>query len=147
MDIRIRGFADRVDISGKDWLVLDYKTGKVDPKELKIKEWEDLRTGPGLDKSFQVITYAWLLEPKVKAPGEGIRSGIISFRKLSEGIREVSLPGGEKNRNRIRKEDLAEFGKILEGILKELFDESIPFRQAEDHNRCLNCPYLTLCGR
>ena len=92
IDVRLKGFVDRVDLKGGNWRIIDYKTGTVEKKELEIKDWLDLRTLPELDKSFQLLTYAYLLYNKL-APDENYEAGIISFKKIKTGFLPVSVPG------------------------------------------------------
>jgi radical SAM protein with 4Fe4S-binding SPASM domain len=40
-----------------------------------------------------------------------------------------------------------EFESQLSAMLDELFDQSIPFRQAEDPNTCNKCDYKEICRR
>src|SRR5699024_2332777 len=59
--VYLRGKVDRVDALNGKTRVIDYKTGKVEPKNLMIKDWEDLVTDYEYSKAFQVLAYSSLL--------------------------------------------------------------------------------------
>ncbi|MDE6041489.1 MAG: PD-(D/E)XK nuclease family protein, partial [Muribaculaceae bacterium] len=40
-----------------------------------------------------------------------------------------------------------DFKTLLEALIREIFDENIPIRQAEDENNCAYCQFKALCGR
>ncbi|HTX87752.1 MAG TPA: PD-(D/E)XK nuclease family protein [Bacteroidales bacterium] len=147
LEVHLRGFPDRIDKEGRRWVIIDYKTGKADRNELKIADWDDLVSDPSLDKSFQLLTYAWLLKEQLNLEEEEtILPAIISLRRISEGRITVEVPGGS-SAGEIRPEDLGEFEKMLMKILEELFDLSTPFSQTADPERCRNCSLAILCGR
>ncbi|MCC6691503.1 MAG: PD-(D/E)XK nuclease family protein, partial [Bacteroidia bacterium] len=58
--IKLKGKTDRVDTNGIVTRIIDYKTGRADDKELKIKNWDELKIDIKLNKSFQLLMYAWL---------------------------------------------------------------------------------------
>ncbi|MCK5839550.1 MAG: PD-(D/E)XK nuclease family protein, partial [Bacteroidales bacterium] len=60
IEVKIKGTTDRIDKQADVYRVIDYKTGSVKPGDLKIKEWESMESDPRSDKSFQVLTYAYL---------------------------------------------------------------------------------------
>ncbi|UPT69083.1 MAG: PD-(D/E)XK nuclease family protein [Sphingobacteriales bacterium JAD_PAG50586_3] len=61
IEIKIAGNADRIEQSGNDIRLIDYKTGKVDNAELKFTAWDDLILYPDYAKSFQLLTYALVI--------------------------------------------------------------------------------------
>jgi ATP-dependent helicase/nuclease subunit B len=144
-DVRLKGFVDRVDEMGGHWRIIDYKTGDVDKKELDVKEWTDLRTLPELDKSFQLLTYTYLLSDKL--PKDKLyEAGIISLRKVKTGFLPVSVPC-ENPGNKIDQQVLSAFEEVLLEILAEIFDPAVPFDQTTDLDVCNRCPFINLCGR
>ncbi len=140
--VRLKGQADRIDKT--DYLVtlIDYKTGKTDQKELKVKEWIDISTNASIGKSFQLLMYAWLYS-RMKGNTLPVSSGIVSFRKLSDGFMNVSTPDGEF----ILPQTLDYFEKALFELLDELFDPEKKFSQTEDLDICRLCDFRGICRR
>lgn len=139
--VNIGGKVDRVDTRNGRFQVIDYKTGAVDPENVKVKQIEELFTNPGNSYPFQLMTYAWALSRMENIPAENIDAGIFSLRKPSNGIMQVNIPGG------LSGGVLEEFESGLKKLVEEIFDTSIPFSQAEDIDRCKWCPYKEICIR
>jgi len=148
LDVKLKGFVDRIDRIGEEWRIIDYKSGSVSPSALKFSDWSELKEDSDLGKIVQLYTYAYLFRHGRSEKEVNIRAGIISLRKLNEGYIQVpSLSSAEKNGSLLGEKDLAEFEKILKEILKEVYDFSIPFMQTEDVKRCENCDFVNLCNR
>ncbi|MDQ3111491.1 MAG: PD-(D/E)XK nuclease family protein [Bacteroidota bacterium] len=140
--IKLKGQADRIDKT--DYLVtlIDYKTGKTEQKELKVKEWPDISTNTAIGKSFQLLMYAWLYS-RMKGNTLPVSSGIVSFRKLSDGFMNVSTPDGDF----ILPQTLDYFEKALIELLSGLFDSSKAFVQTDDLDICKLCDFKGICRR
>ena len=148
LDVKLKGFVDRIDKIGEEWRIIDYKSGSVSPSALKFEDWNELKEDSDLAKILQLYTYAYLFRHGRSEKVINIRAGIISLKKLNEGFMQVpSLSSSEKNESLIGEEDLAAFEKILKEILAEVYDLSIPFIQTEDVKRCENCDFVNLCDR
>jgi len=148
LDVKLKGFVDRIDKIGEEWRIIDYKSGSVSPSALKFEDWNELKEDSDLAKILQLYTYAYLFRHGRSEKVINIRAGIISLKKLNEGFMQVpSLSSSEKNESLIGEEDLAAFEKILKEILAEVYDLSIPFMQTKDVKRCENCDFVNLCDR
>ncbi|MBL7138650.1 MAG: PD-(D/E)XK nuclease family protein [Bacteroidales bacterium] len=145
--IRLKGFVDRVDRIGGITRVIDYKTGNVDKREVVVTNWEDLITDPGLDKGFQLLTYTWLLAKQGDAAS--YHAGILSLKKQAAGFITVTVPDEAQGSRSslISMPELMKMEEILRLILVDIFNQEKPFRQTRDQDRCVYCPYVTLCGR
>ena len=58
--IKLKGKVDRIDEINGTLRIIDYKTGKVQLGNLKIKDWDLLSSDFNYSKSFQVLFYAFL---------------------------------------------------------------------------------------
>ena len=144
--IRIKGFADRIDLEGGDlWKIIDYKSGSVNQKDLAFDDWQALGEDSSLRHSFQLLTYAYLLAAGMDGQELKIQSGIVSLKKTGNGFMAVPSPSGADDF--ISRTDLAEFEKILLMLIGELFDPSIPFKQTTDTDNCKFCPFKDICTR
>lgn len=148
LEVKIKGFIDRIDKIGEEWRIIDYKTGSVSPSSLKFEDWNRLREDSDLSKIVQLYMYALLFRKGRNEKPVKIRAGILSLKNLNEGFMQVpSLVSTEKNDTLIRDDDLSAFERILKDILAEVYDLSIPFRQTEDVKRCQYCDFVNLCDR
>jgi len=124
--IRIKGKIDRIDEVDGTMRIVDYKTGKVAPSQLKISDWNLLTTEEKYTKSFQVLTYAYMYQVNGPQPDHerNFESGIISFKNLKNGFMKF-------NNATITDETLEFYIAELDHLLLEIFDKSIPFREKE----------------
>jgi ATP-dependent helicase/nuclease subunit B len=142
--ITLHGNADRIDSIDGTVRVIDYKTGKAEAKELSVEDWNELITDPKLNKSFQLLMYAWLYSKSGKTvPGAALMSGIITFRELSAGLKNVTADESEL----LSPEILEKFEESLKQLLANLFDTSVPFTQTVDLKICGYCAFKTICNR
>src|SRR5699024_10163840 len=56
--VALRGKVDRVDEVNNQLRIVDYKTGKVEARDLKIKDWRELIEDYKYSKAFQVLCYS-----------------------------------------------------------------------------------------
>jgi hypothetical protein len=143
VDVKLTGRFDRIDDHAGSIRIIDYKTGKVEPNELKFKSWDELSTDSKLDKCFQLLFYAFLYSHPGYNVIQPILPGIISFRNLSQGLMEVKLPEDEH----VGTESLRKFGSILKSILSEIFNPEIPFSQTDIADNCKYCAFASICNR
>jgi ATP-dependent helicase/nuclease subunit B len=143
-EVKIAGNADRIEQSGNDIRLIDYKTGKVDNAELKFNEWDDLILYPDYAKSFQLLTYAWLYHKSNPEVSGKLHPSIIAFTKLSDGLKECVTP---INAGYVTDEDLAGFEAVLQQLLLRLFDTGEEFYQTPEKQNCRYCIYNSICNR
>lgn len=135
--VRLKGKADRIDSAGGRIKIIDYKSGAVYRKELKIEEWSQLISDPVKNKALQLLTYAYLYAKEFLA--QIPECGIISFRNLSEGFMEVALPEDDHPVDAVES--------IIAQLLSEIYDESQPFTQTAELKTCEYCPFAGVCQR
>jgi hypothetical protein len=148
LDIRIKGFIDRVDKMDGCWRIMDYKTGTTEAGHVKVKDWDDLITAPELNIGFQLLMYGYLLGKMFPSPMISC-AGILSLKKLNAGFMAVSVPGDDpvKLTTTLNVSATNRFEQVIRTILSEIYDLGKPFTQTTDLNICLRCPYVNLCGR
>lgn len=124
MRVRLHGNIDRIDRVGGQVRIVDYKTGAVEDRSLKIDEWENLRQPKEANKSLQLMMYAWLYmrnHPEV----EEVQAGIISLRKTSQWL----MPLKVMKTDTVNLTMLADFEAFLKELLEEIFDPGLPFEK------------------
>ena len=137
-----KGTIDRVDNFGGDLRVIDYKTGMVDKKELKVEDLSLVFTEPDLNKSFQLLTYSYLFN-KNNTGADKITAGIFSLRKFTAGLFTLQLTDS----NFVNEDIINEFESGLKSLMLNVFDKNTPFTQTEDVDNCRYCPYINICNR
>lgn len=135
----LKGIIDRVDNLNGIKRIVDYKTGFVNEKELKVSEVGDLFDGEH-SKAFQLMFYAYLY---YKQSGNAtIEAEIVSLRKITQ---QYILSIGKDIH--LNKEYLQKFEQLLSSAISSIFDSDDPFLQTENSDHCKYCTYKDLCRR
>lgn len=144
--VKCTGNIDRVERYDDKLLIADYKTGKVEEKDLKLKDKDDKQKDTKIsDKWMQLMFYAWLYKRNNPGCGE-ILSGIYPLRSNKK-----KLLTAEWNGNSTISTDTLDnfFNKILQPYLSELLDPETPFSPAKfdatAFGPCNYCPMQSLC--
>ncbi len=122
--------------------VVDYKTGGIPEKATTMEQLiHPAEQRPSY--IFQTFLYAWVMTEEQKRP---VSPALFFVHKSNT---EDYDPVITFNRKRVTDFRLLadDFQKILQGILEELFDPAIPFRQTTIQKNCLYCDYKLLCGK
>lgn len=124
--IQLKGKIDRIDELNGVCRIMDYKTGKVSPNQLRLKEWELLITDEKYSKSFQVLTYAYMyLKDKKRSLDQfNLSTGIVSFKNLKDGFMSFN---GESLSDSVMDSFLSELDKLV----LEIFDNNNSFVEKE----------------
>lgn len=148
LKVRLKGFIDRVDQMNGCWRIIDYKTGTVESRQVKIKAWDDLWLKPELNIGFQLLMYNYLLSKQFDTEINS-EAGIFSLKRISAGFIPVSVPDETSGKQTflLNETTSGRFGGLLLTILEDIFDAAKPFSQTDDINTCSKCPYINLCGR
>ena len=133
---KLAGRIDRIDKIGNTIRVIDYKTGNVKDKEIKIEHIEEIINADGKkSKALQLLTYAVLYEQHLQA-NEKIQTGIISFRNLKQPYFFLEINDSQT----ITPESISQTKDLIQEILIEIFNKEKPF----EHNS--SALYCTLCN-
>ncbi|MEZ4809735.1 MAG: PD-(D/E)XK nuclease family protein [Allomuricauda sp.] len=125
--VKLKGTLDRVDEFDGTVRIVDYKTGRVEPKNVKISDWEDLLTDYDKAKAFQLLCYAYLYHKNLKAGA--IIAGLYSFKNLGQGLLFFNQNG--KNEY-IDSDMLSTFEGYLKRLVLEICNADIPFTEKVD---------------
>ena len=124
--INLKGTVDRIDEVNGVLRILDYKTGAVNSRALKINDWDLLSTDYEYSKSFQVLLYAFIYAKNnnLNFEDQNIESGIISFKNLRAGFMKV-------NNETLSQNSMDQFLTQLNKVLTEIYNPEIPFKEKE----------------
>jgi ATP-dependent helicase/nuclease subunit B len=141
LEILLTGFADRIDRVGELYRILDFKTGKVEPRTLTLKDFEDLFSNPDFSKALQLLHYSFVMN-KLKGDAK-INSGIISLRALSQGFMIADF-------SKLGISDV-ELYKLYEEriglVVSELLNPITTFSKTQELKHCEYCSFNNLCMR
>lgn len=119
--VHIKGKLDRIDEIDGVLRVIDYKTGKVEQRNLNLSNWEDIVEEYDKSKAFQLLCYAYMYNHLV--PVDKVEAGIFSFKNIKAGILKFS-----ENKNSIITQDtLLKFTKELHKLVGAICDPDQPF--------------------
>lgn len=127
--VLIKGNVDRIEIRNGKIRIIDYKTGKVEKKNVVLSSWDGLTDDIKNDKIIQVLAYAYMFEKE--AQGLPIEAGILSFKNLKEGFLPFSIKNGKDVNETIDPTILHDYVAQIVLLLNEIYDQEIPFEEKE----------------
>ncbi|PKP16134.1 MAG: hypothetical protein CVU06_15235, partial [Bacteroidetes bacterium HGW-Bacteroidetes-22] len=151
--ILFKGRADRIDLRNDFPVVIDYKTGTVDPRSVSISMMDTIVEQPKHAKALQLMTYAWM------SAGAGgfnppFLCAIWPLKAPSKALVYLNFADDQQERPRhqgtdrtITSQRLNDFEAVLTTLLTNLFNPAIPFTQTKEIENCRFCPFIELCNR
>ena len=133
--IQLNGTIDRVDSCNGNKRIIDYKTSQVSKSDLELINWEDLTQDyKAYSKSFQVLTYAYMLNQQAPFVG-AVEAGIISFKNLKSGFLRFAKkdkPGAYAQKiTQLSPHIIESYELELKKLILELFDPKVDFTEKE----------------
>ena len=123
--VKIGGKVDRIEERNGVIRIIDYKTGKVEKKNLVLKSWEKLTEDLKNDKIIQILAYVFMFKNEIQ--GRPIQAGIISFKNLKSGFFPFEFKEGKEGKTIIDDEVMNAFLEQIVLLLNEILDQKIPF--------------------
>lgn len=131
--LKLRGKADRMEREGGLLRIVDYKTGKVEQREVDLKAgWQETLFEGKKAKAIQLLAYAAISEENP------VRAAIRSGRAARSGLLELRI---EKN-GLIASDHVREFVELLGTALTERLGEGRTAAHAHDAKYCPYCVEL-----
>jgi hypothetical protein len=145
--VGLRGVIDRIDLKDGTIRIMDYKSGRDLSTFVSISELFD-RSGSKNNKAvFQTFLYAMMYlrnHPEEDLP---VVPGLYNFKELHEENFDPRIKWKNgRNRSAEPLKDIRplmeEFNDCLTGLIREIFDPSVPFMHAEETRDCFYCKSL-----
>ena len=142
--VRLTGRADRIDRCGREYFIVDYKSGR-DLSRHSFKAFGEVfhsrEEMKGRVKSIQLPFYAFLYQMvRSLSPGE-INSRLISLRTAGD---EILFKREKVDRKKFLE---AFFLPTVKNLIGEILNPEIPFRRDDDERTCRYCSFLTFCRK
>ncbi len=163
IEVKLTGRVDRLDRVANSYRIIDYKTGKVEKKDLKLNDGGLMDTLISTDfksKLFQLWFYKFLFVSEMSQPSENnkeffasisqdnveILPGIISFRNLDARVLHE-----EQGLWFTEGQSLAAFTSdsisLIRTWVHRILDDTIPFEKTKDIASCQFCDFKVICHR
>lgn len=131
--VALKGKLDRIDIKDGTLRIIDYKTGKVEVKNVEIIDWASVVEDYAHAKAFQLLCYAAMYHEKSKI--DNMEAGIISIKGLKAGLlkfakKDKNGPGAKKE-TAITEETLSAFMPQLYKLIAEICDPNFALKEKE----------------
>mgnify|MGYP003668190720 CR=1 FL=1 len=126
--IKIKGIVDRVDEFDGVTRIIDYKTGKVEARDLKLLNFDETNDFK-YSKAIQVLLYAYLYaQNNTSRKATSLEAGIISFKNLKSGVLKMNFSSNYKNpEHGVTEEKLEQFIAQIKILLQEIYNPKISF--------------------
>ena len=135
---KIKFFAiiDRIDRFEKGLRIIDYKTGRVDHKELNFKYFDNYEEIKNRPKAFQLLFYLFLVSNCHEMKNEKIISANISLKEIDDGLKFLLRDQDVFEPNNNFQKD---FLNLIETIISEIRTNNYKSCQKES---CIYCKNL-----
>ena len=122
--IKLVGVVDRIDLYNDTLRIIDYKTGMIQPRQLKLPNWEVFDEQTDYAYLFQILLYSYV-QKTLLFKHQKAAAGIISFRNLPQYFMAFSTENDEYQA--LNQENLDRFEKTLFRLINEIFDLKVNF--------------------
>ena len=123
--VKLIGVIDRIDLYNDTLRIIDYKTGIIQPRQLKLPHWEVFDEQTDYAYLFQILLYSYV-QKSLLSKHQKTAAGIISFRNLPQYF--MSFSHGNNCDQALNVKNLDCFEATLFKIISEIFDPKVNFK-------------------
>jgi len=128
-EITIAGNVDRIELRDNKIIIIDYKTGKVEARTLKVDDFSVLSSDIKYDKIIQLLCYALMFENQTAYKEYPVEAGIISFKNMKAGFMPFGFGKGKNSDYEITSSTIETFKIELVSLINEILNPKIPFEE------------------
>lgn len=139
--VNLKGKIDRVDTLDGSLRIIDYKTGKLEKKDITYHDGDEQMPGKWLQLMWYALLYARKL-PATHSPLPTLRVGIYPLRNLRSDVKLATWNDSEE----IKGEQLDNFESLLREKAEELMNPAIAFTATPSSTACAFCPVKNYCN-
>lgn len=125
--VLIKGNVDRIELRNGKIRIVDYKTGKVEQRNVTLKDWNGLTDDIKNEKIIQVLAYAFMYEEI--ANGQEMEAGIISFKNLKSGFLPFQFRQEKDLCSVVTPAIIENYLEQIVILLQQILDINIPFAE------------------
>jgi len=125
--VLIKGNVDRIEIRNGRVRIIDYKTGKVEQRNVTLKDWAGLTDDIKNEKIIQILAYAFMYGNE--SQNKEMEAGIISFKNLKSGFLPFQFKQDKETTSIISPEIIENFLEQIVILLQEILDVTVPFEE------------------
>ncbi|WP_010252412.1 PD-(D/E)XK nuclease family protein [Myroides injenensis] len=125
--VNLFGFVDRIEERNGVIRVIDYKSGKVESSNVKLRNWEGFTLELKNDKIIQLLCYALMYSNGGEDINKPLEAGIYSFKNRKEGFLFFGVGSGRSVDNNITKDTIHQFIEELIVLLQQILSPEIDF--------------------
>jgi hypothetical protein len=133
--VKLKGLADRIDSENGHFHIIDFKTGKVEPKQVTFQESDEKWLTDRNGKLIQLLSYTYMWHKKGVYP-EKISATLFGLKQSKQGY--VPLHRG-KNEARVTEADMERFEKELLDVIVKMLEIS----EFAHHPEAKYCEFCT----
>ena len=141
VNCKVSGTADRIDCCDGVFRIIDYKTGNIEEREVKVpSKVETLRDIP--EKAVQLLIYKYLYLKNHPQPSENVNAAIFGLRNRQVCF-ELKVEYEPLN-----SDFMGTMERLLTTTLREMLDRSVSFSQPTDTKvkPCHFCNFKAICA-
>jgi ATP-dependent exoDNAse (exonuclease V) beta subunit len=125
--VKIAGNVDRIELRNGKIRIVDYKTGKVEQRDVALKQWNGLTNDIKNEKIIQVLAYAFMYEEQ--SNGREVEAGILSFKNLKSGFLPFQIKLEGEIIDTVSKEIMDNYLNQIVVLLQDILNIDIPFEE------------------
>ena len=125
--VKISGIVDRIEIRNNTLRIIDYKTGRVEKNQVRIKTFDGLTADLKYEKVIQLLGYALMYQNEKQL--YPLEVGIYSFKNRKEGFLLFNLEQDKHIQTVISSDIIDAFKNELIGLILEILDPKIAFEE------------------
>jgi hypothetical protein len=137
-----------IEIQDHTTCIVDFKTSEIKDTALNLFNLFSNPDNTEGNYCFQTMMYLWLyMRNHPDISNHSLLTGIISFRRFSEGYKNVIYSESRNKKEPLELSKIDAFEEFLNKLISRIFDTSESFRQSEDIKACEYCSYKIICNK